>query len=117
MLEHLRTLSNLDKHRTLTTIASAIAFEGVGLPDGVEVEWGKYGTNQPLGSGATGVSTFIATSESEIAEMNVEPFFSYEVRVEGRSVSVLKGIVHEIYRVLVEGETGKPPSPFATYPL
>ena len=73
--------------------------------------------DQPLGSGDPHVSSFIATSESEIAEMNVESFFSYEVRIEGRSVSLLKGIVREIYRVLVECETGKPPSLFATYPL
>ena len=94
MLEHLRTLSNLDKHRTLTTIASAIGFEGVGLPDGIEVEWRKYGTNQPLGSGDPHVSSFIATSESEIAEMNVESFFSYEVRIEGRSVSLPTELEH-----------------------
>ena len=49
--------------------------------------------------------------------MHVEPFFSYEVRIEGRPLGFLKGMVHDIYPILVECETGKPLSPFAPYPL
>jgi len=37
MLEQLRLLSNLDKHRTLATVASAVQHEGIGLPTGVSV--------------------------------------------------------------------------------
>jgi hypothetical protein len=117
MLEQLRVFSNLDKHRNLATIASAVEHEGVGVNKGVSITWEKYGTNVPLGPGETHVSTFTARSESEIQEMDVEPMFAYEVRIEGRPLSLLKGIVHEAFRVLVEIETGKPLSPFAAYPL
>jgi hypothetical protein len=117
MLEELRTLSNRDKHRMLTAFATAIGFEGVGVSDGVEVTWDKYGTNRPLGGGDTHVSTFVATFESGNVEVLVEPHFSYEVRIEGHSVSLLRGIAHEVYRVLVECETGQPLSPLARYPL
>ncbi len=117
MPEQLRVLSNLDKHRTLATIASAVVHEGVGVPEGVDIAWQKYGTDRPLGSGETHVSTFTASSEAQLGEMDVQPMFGYEVRIEGRPLNFLKGIVHEAYPVLVECETGKPLSPFAPYPL
>jgi hypothetical protein len=117
MLERLRVLSNLDKHRTLTAIASAVVHEGIGLREGVTVTWQRYGTDRPLSGGETHVSTFTTTSEAELGESDVEPMFGYEVRIEGRSLDVLKGIVHDIYRVLFECETGEPLSPFAPYPL
>jgi hypothetical protein len=116
-LERLRVLSNLDKHRTLATIASAVQHEGVGVSEGVNIAWQKYATDQPLGSGETHISTFTASSESELREMDVQPFFAYEVRIEGRPVDTLVGIVHEVYRVLFECETGKPLPPLAPYPL
>jgi hypothetical protein len=43
--------------------------------------------------------------------------FGYQVRIEGRPLDVLTGIVREAYPVLVECETGEPLSPFAPYPL
>lgn len=116
-MEQLRTLSNLDKHRTLTAVATAIAHEAVGIPEGVDVTWRRYGTNRPLGAGDTHVSTFVATSESGVEDMSVEPHFAYEVRLEGQRVDPLRGIAHEVYRVLYECETGQPLSPFAPYPL
>jgi hypothetical protein len=117
MLERLRVMSNLDKHRELTTIASAVVREGVGVRDDVSITWEKVGTGQALGSGETHVSTFTAASEAELAKTDVEPMFGYEVRIEGRPLSVLKGIVHDAYRILYECETGEPLSPFAPYPL
>jgi hypothetical protein len=117
MLEQLRVLSNLDKHRILATVASAVEHEGVGTPEGVTITWHKYGTNRPLGSGETHVSTFTASSETERDEMDVQPMFAYEVRIEGRPLAFLKGIVHDIWPVLIEIETGKPLSPLAAYPL
>jgi hypothetical protein len=116
-LEQLRLLSNLDKHRTLATIASAVQHEGVGTPEGVKITWQKFATNQPLGSGQTHISTFTASFASEVEDVNVEPFFAYEVRIEGRPLAVLVGIVREAFRVLAECETGKPLSIFAAYPL
>jgi hypothetical protein len=47
----------------------------------------------------------------------VEPIFSYEVRIEGRPTGVLKGIGHEVYRVMAEIETGGNLDPFAPFPL
>jgi hypothetical protein len=117
MLARLRLLSNRDKHRTLATIVSAVHHEGVGLSTGVDVTWEEHGTDKPLGSGETHISTFTASSESELDESDVQPIFGYEVRIEGLPVTLLKGIVHEVYRVLVECETGKPLSPSAPYPL
>ena len=117
MLEQLRVLSNLDKHRTLATVASAVEHEGIGYNTGVSISWQKYGTNVPLGSGETHVSTFTVHAESESADMHVEPIFAYEVRIEGRPLDFLKGMVHGAYPVLVECETGQPLSPFAPYPL
>jgi hypothetical protein len=83
----------------------------------VSVTWHQVGTNRPLGSGETHISTFTARSEAELGEGDVEPMFGYEVRIEGRPFNYLKGFVHDIYPVLVECETGKPFSPFAPYPL
>jgi hypothetical protein len=117
MLELLRELSNRDKHRTLATVVTAVVREGVGTPEGVTITWQKFGTGQPLDSGETHVSTFTATSESELNETDVEPLLAYQVQLEGRPVNFLKGIVHQVYRVLTECETGKPLSPFAPYPL
>lgn len=117
MLAQLRLLSNLDKHRTLATIVSAVVREGVGVATGVSITWQRYGTDRPLGSGETHVSTFTASSEAELGESDVQPMFGYEVRIEGRPLDILKGIVHDIYPVLFECETGEPLSPFAPYPL
>jgi hypothetical protein len=117
MLEQLRLLSNRDKHRTLATIASAVVREGVGTRQDVTVTWQQYGTNRPLGAGETHVSTFTATSAAEVRQGDVEPLFGYEVRIEGRRLNYLKGIVHDIFPVLYECETGEPLSPLAPYPL
>jgi hypothetical protein len=119
MLEQLRLLSNLDKHRTLATVASAVEHEGVGHSDGVTIEWQKHATNRPLSGGEQHVSTFTATAddEAEIGAVTVEPMVSYEVRIEGRPINYLRGIVHDIYPILYECETGQPLSPFAPYPL
>jgi hypothetical protein len=119
MLEQLRLLSNRDKHKTLATVASAVEHEGVGLDYGVSVEWEKHATNQPLGGGEQHVSTFVVTAEDEgeLGEVQIEPMFGYEVRIEGRPLSFLKGFVHEIYPILVECETGESLSPLAQYPL
>jgi len=71
MLEELRVLSNLDKHRTLATVVSAVHREGVGTQTGVNITWEKHGTGRPLGSGEAHVSTFTAASET--ADLDVEP--------------------------------------------
>jgi hypothetical protein len=38
-LAQLSSLSNRDKHRVLSTVASAVTREGVGIPEGVDLRW------------------------------------------------------------------------------
>jgi hypothetical protein len=116
-LEQLHELSKLDKHRTLTTVASAVQHEGVGVSEGVSITWEKPATGSTLDSGETHVSTFTASSETEISESDIEPLFTYEVLIEGRRVDIFRTIVREAWPVLVECETGKPLSHLAQYPL
>jgi hypothetical protein len=89
-------LSNLDKHRALSTVVSAVQHEGVGVARGVSIKWEKYATGQQLGVGETHVSTFIATSETELSEADLEPIFAYEVLIEGRRLDIFSAIVREV---------------------
>lgn len=52
-----------------------------------------------------------------VEEVTVETLFSYEVQIEGRPIGVLKGIGHEVYRVMAEIETNGNLDPFAAFPL
>ena len=117
MIEQLDELANLDKHRALTTVATVIGHDAVGVPEGVDIKWLEPGINGPLGAGDTHVSTFIATSESGVEDLPVEVLSSYEVRIENRRVERFRGIADEVYRALFECETGQPLSPLARYPL
>ena len=83
----------------------------------MNINWQQYGTAQSLHSGETHVSTFTASSDTELRDGDVQPMFSYEVHIEGRRADTLKGIVHDIYPVLAECETGEPLPLFAAYPL
>lgn len=116
-LAQLSALSNLDKHRMLATVVSAVTNEGVGIPDGVNLTWEEYGTNKRLGAGKAQISKFVVRTEAETKEVHVEPMFSYEVRIEGRPVGTLKWIANNVYRVMAEVDTGEKLSIFAPYPL
>ena len=116
-LAQLSSLSNRDKHRVLSTVASAVTREGVGIPDGVRLKWDDYGTPKELGEGRRQISTFVARAEGGVEDVMVEPLFSYEVRIEKRPIGVLKGIGHEVYRVMAEIETGGKLDPLAPFPL
>jgi hypothetical protein len=113
----LSSLSNLDKHRELATLASTVDFEGVGASKGVGINWLKTGTDQLLGHGKTHVSTFVAFAETEGAQMGVNPDFSYEVRVEGLPLDSLVVIARLVYRHVYEIETGQQVPVMATYPI
>ncbi len=113
----LSSLSNRDKHRVLATVASAVINEGVGVPNGVDLRWEKLGTDERLGAGKTHVSTFVIRTEGEAEEMNVQPMFAYQVRVEGRPISILVWIAKQVFRTLAECDTGEPLSPLAPYPI
>gem|GEM_PF-4667059 len=49
--------------------------------------------------------------------MDVEPLFSYEVRIEGSPVGSLRWLGNSVYKAFAEVDTGEPLSPFAPYPL
>ena len=116
-LAQLSSLSNLDKHRVLATIVSAVTREGVGIPDGVKLTWMDPATNKRLGAGRAQISTFTARSEGEIEAVTVEPMFSYEVRIEKWSVDTLAWIGNHVHRVMAEIDSGEKLSLFAPYPL
>ena len=114
----LSALSNLDKHRVLATIVSSVTNEGVGIPHGVELKWEDYATHKRLGAGKAHISTFVVTrAEGEVEEVNVEPMFSYEVRIERHPVGTLKWIGNSVYRVFYEVEKGKKAPLFLDSPL
>lgn len=114
----LQRLSNLDKHRTLATIVSAIDFEGVGTTHPHEVAWTEHASGKSLGSDETYVSSFTATTTaSYLDEAEVETRFSYEVVIEDRDVATLIWIAKRVYQLIVECETGVPVHPFAQYPI
>jgi hypothetical protein len=116
-LAQLSALSNLDKHRVLATVASAVTREGVGVPEGVKLKWEDIATNKRLGAGKAHISTFVISSEGEIKDVEVEPMFSYEIRIEGRPIDTLKWIANNVYRIVAEVDTGQKLSMFAPYPL
>ena len=117
MLEQLRELSDHDKHRMLTAVATVIGHDAVGVDEGVGIKWLEPGIRRRLDTGDTHVSTFVATSESGVEDLPVEVLYSYEVRIEDRRIERFRGIVDEVYRVLFECETGRPLSPFESYPI
>lgn len=116
-LEQLRTLSNLDKHRVLTTVAAAVIHEGVGVPEGATVDWEEHGTEKRLAGERTHVSTFVVRTVAEDADVRIEPMFDYEVRIEGRPMTVIVWIARQVLRVLAESDTGERLPPWTPYPI
>jgi hypothetical protein len=115
----LRALSNADKHRTLAIVAGDVSFEMVGIgASGITIEGWDPASGKRLGNGTTEISSFTARSANgEINEMDVQPSFTYGVRIEWVRLAYLKGVVHDIFEILTEIETGAKPNPFAPYPL
>lgn len=116
-LAQLSSLSNLDKHRVLTSFVSAVTHEGVGVPEGTDLNWIDIATNKRLGAGKAEISSFVVRTEGEVKDVNVEPMFSYEVRIEGRPIDTLKWIARRVYSVMAEIDTGEKLPMFAQYPL
>lgn len=115
----LRDMSNADKHRTLAIVLGVITFEmaGVESPEVKIKDW-NYASGKRLGDGTTEVSSFIVYSTTgEIADVDVEPQFTYGVAIENVGPDTLKMFVHEVFELVTEIETGFPPHPFAAYPL
>lgn len=72
------------------------------------MNWDEIAADKSLGSRETHISAFTASSKTEIGEMDVNPGFAYEVRIEGRPISILKNIVLRVTQVITECDTGKP---------
>jgi len=110
----LSSLSNRDKHRTLSTVVTSVRFQYVSLGEGIQIEAIKpFREGEPLHYGAE-IAHFIARSESEITEVDVNPRFVYEVRIEGRPLlSTLGMIVVAVSDAVTECETGQPIEPLA----
>lgn len=110
----LNSFSNRDKHRELATVATAADFTYIGHEIDVKItEW-----IQPMNAGHvlhqdTEIARFIATFEDSVDEMNVQPNFTYEVRIQGRKlIHDFRWISNGVFEALVECETGRPVSPF-----
>jgi hypothetical protein len=116
-LAQLNTLSNLDKHRVLATVVSAVTREAVGKPRGVELTWEEFASNKRLGAGKAHISTFVVKTEGEAEDVDVEPMFAYEVRIEGRPIGNLRGIVHTVYKAFWEVHTGQRMTGAEPFPL
>lgn len=115
----LRDFSNTDKHRNLAVVAAAVSFEMVGVGTNVVAEKWHYASGKRLGPGEKEISSFVArkTDGTTIEEADVQPDFLYAVEVESVPLDFLKGIVHNVFEVLTEIETGVRPSPSARYPI
>ena len=116
----LSRLSNLDKHRDLVTVASAVAIQYVGVQDPRTVIQAvdPFREGRPLHDNAE-VDHFIARRDLGLDPMDVNPRFTYEVRIEGRPLlDTLRVVTNRVFECLIECETGKPISPFQQgYPI
>lgn len=118
----LNGLSSLDKHRTLTTVPFLITFPFVGLAEGIEIEWQQPPCRGQRLQGHTEIERFIARSDSEIGQMDVDPRFAFEVGIEGGKIVVplatmLTTIAKRVFECVTECETGEPISPGLAYPI
>lgn len=115
-LQELRSLSNIDKHRTLTTFDVAV------IPGPIfGVGWAKVTnlvTHRALTDDKTEIASFIVQVADgvEIDQVQVTPIFSYEVRIQARPLFVLTAIARRVFEIVVECETGQAFSPDTTYP-
>jgi hypothetical protein len=117
-LAELHKLSNIDKHRTLTTIACSVDFTSIGVATDYSLEWINAFAAGPLGHEDTEVASFIIRSKSEIDQVKVKPEFSYEVRIEGRPlVTSLVDYGKRVFEIITECESGKPMPLWAEYPI
>ncbi len=121
----LSSLSNADKHRTLTTLASFVHFPFISRSDeNTALEWPDPPMiGQPLHDGAE-VTRFIVRAKTKGADMNVDPRFTFQVGIAGRPdlpllplADTLHELARRVFEVVTEVETGKPISPWQQYPL
>lgn len=116
-LELLRVMSNVDKHRELVTVASAVEREALGVPNDTNVRWLECATDKVLGAGRQEISQIAIKNETGIVPSQVEIHLGYRVTIEGHDMTLLKGFVDDVFRAVAELETGEPLSLFAPYPI
>jgi hypothetical protein len=116
-LERLRTLSNIDKHRALTTFASVIFLESVSAWGDLDIRWEDAAPGKQLSHGETYISTFVVASETELDEMDVTPDFAYQVRIEGRSLDLFPVMARRVFEGVSVCESGGKQPPASSYPL
>lgn len=116
-LAQLSALSNLDKHRVLATVVSAVTREAVGKPLAVELDWQEHASGKQLSAGKAHISTFVVRAEAEAEDVEVEPMFSYEVRIEGGPIARLRGIGHTVYKTFWEVDRGQRMTGAEPFPL
>jgi hypothetical protein len=116
LLAFLADLSNADKHRELSTVAATVSVPGYGY-DGPEsdMRFTDSGEGRDLHDG-TKVMAFTVTGP-KADQVEVGPFFSYEVRVEGHPFrGSLERIAFAVWKSVRECESGLP-FPVMTPPL
>jgi hypothetical protein len=117
-LEVLRTLSNIDKHRTLAAFTTALLHGpifGIGWKPPVT----DLKTHLRLGDEKAEIASFGVSFPVgvEADQVKVQPIFSYEVRIEGRPLLILTAIARRVFEVVTECETAKPFPPGTPYPF
>ena len=121
----LSSLSNADKHRTLTALASVVRFPFLSYTDDrLEYEWTKPpALGQMLYDGAE-VIRFVVRAKTTDIEMNVNPSFTFQVGITGRPDlplmpldDNLRAIARRVFEVVTEVETGQPMPLIAQYPI
>lgn len=102
----LRTLSNLDKHRTLTTIAAAVDLPFISHDGGpVEVQFLEVWEDRPLDKD-THVMTY-AVRHPQANQVQVYPDLRYQVRIEGRGMaSTFVYLARRVFECVWEVENG-----------
>lgn len=119
-LEWLRSLSNIDKHRALNAVVGVVSIEFAGVIGFAKVHWEQNAVHRVLGHGETHVSTLVARltgPEAKLEDVDVNPGFAYQVRIEGRPVENLVPVARRVFKVISEIETGQALPPFSTYPI
>ena len=114
----LNRLSNIDKHRTLTTVACWVSQATIGHSGGHETitDW-VPGTMEQLGAGRRQIGSLVAHDDAQQNEPDLEVMYGYEVRLENVPLGYVWNFARPIFEVLWEIETGKPPGFAAPYPV
>jgi hypothetical protein len=116
-LWQLNPLSNLDKHRNLTTVACTVDLSYAGVPADVQTRWEKYADFEPLSDDAE-VAILVAYAGTEAEKMNVKPNFTYQVALEERPlIGLFTEIIRRTWPIVVFFETGQPIGMLDPYPL